>query len=31
MNDVDPLWIVIPAFNEGTVIGDVVAGVRAYI
>lgn len=29
MEDLDSLWIVIPAFNEGQVVGDVVAGVRA--
>jgi glycosyltransferase involved in cell wall biosynthesis len=29
VNDADLPWIVIPAFNEGPVIGDVVAGVRA--
>lgn len=29
MKNADPPWIVIPAFNEGPVIGDVVAGVRS--
>jgi glycosyltransferase involved in cell wall biosynthesis len=29
MTDTDLLWIVIPAFNEGPAIGDVVAAVRA--
>ena len=29
MKDAEPLWIVVPAFNEAPVIGDVVAGVRA--
>lgn len=29
MGGTDALWIVVPAFNEGSIIGEVVAGVRA--